>query len=70
MAKLTACRECKWFRRCSTCGKVYCSSPGVRERGGTFDWYNGDYTTFWTEFHTPERINTDGHCKFFEQKDE
>jgi len=74
MAKLTACRECKYFRR---------APWHVRFFHMSFEWLDEkcyakprmayDHrvgTKKPAGFMRPAFINTDGHCKFFEQKEE
>jgi len=62
MAKLTACRECKHQDSYRLCGK------GIRVR--VFEPWSGEWSPHEMAVTNPIYINTDGHCKFFEQKEE
>lgn len=65
MTKLTACKECRYIVLRPA---AQCIAPEFLT-GEYFDWYNGitgpDY-----ENNLPWDINTDGHCKFFKEKEE
>ena len=65
MAKLTACRECKWGQKGEFTPSMCLCEAAPKQ--AFVAWYGvvDDIAARYCD-----QINTDGHCKFFEQKEE